>query len=195
MTFAASPSGPWSKPQIIATPECNTPPASSDLCLDSNFNGMIFPNGSVLAIGRQAVYTAANWRDTSSYRYSGASGMAGEDPSIWLATSPAGVDVLHMLRHTGRNTTGATGNFGHHFFSTNFGKDWQRYEDELAYPCNMTYTDAQPECMIMRERPHLVFGKNSTTPLALLTGAMRGPYAYPQWLNARSFTLLQKIAQ
>jgi hypothetical protein len=104
-----------------------------------------------------------------------------------------------MLRHTGRNTTGATGNFGHHFFSTNEGKDWQRYEGDLAYPCNMSYTDAAPECMIMRERPHLVFGKENGTsplsPLALLTGAMRGPYQYPQWLNARSITLLQKIAQ
>jgi hypothetical protein len=91
MTYAPKPTGPWSKPQIIATPECNTPPVSKDLCLDSNFNGLILPNGSVLAIGRQAVYTATDWRNASSYQYSETSGMAGEDPSIWFSNSPGGV--------------------------------------------------------------------------------------------------------
>ena len=78
MSWSRSPDGPWSTPQIIATPECNTPPISQDLCLDSNFNGFIYPNGSVLAVGRQAVYTAAHWKDPSSYKYRNANGMAGE---------------------------------------------------------------------------------------------------------------------
>ena len=114
------------------------------------------------------------------------------DPYIWLDKDKG---VLHMLRHTGRNTTGPSGNYGHHFFSTDFGLNWQRYEEVLAYPCNVTWTSGKSECMIMRERPHLVFGPQGEGPLALLTGAMRGPYQYPQWLNARSFTLLQNIAQ
>jgi hypothetical protein len=103
-----------------------------DQCLDSNFAAMIFPNGSVLGVGRGSVYTADKWDNVSSYTARSAAGMYGEDPTIWIddvlddenetATSAraAASGVLHMLRHTARNVSGVENN-GKHFFSEDSG--------------------------------------------------------------------------
>jgi hypothetical protein len=121
---------------------------------------------------------------------------------VWLdPTTADGVSVLHMLRHTSRNTSG-TQNQGRHYHSTTNGREWlSAPSGELAYDCTMTYPDGSSECLIMRERPHLVMApqrdpaSGRLVPVALTTGAMRGPYTAPQRNHARSFTLLQKIGQ
>ena len=221
MSHAPGPGGPWSAPVRIETPECDEgADPSQDLCLDSNFaalagaGGGIGADGSVLAVGRQARYVGADWRNASSYAWANADGLMGEDPFLYKdprnsggggsgggsgggggGGGGGGPGVLHMLRHTGRNTTGAAGNFGTHQFSEDGGLTWRAFADVHAYGCEATYEDGSAECLIMRERPHLVMDPKTGVPLALSTGAMRGPYRYPEWLNARSFTHMQKINQ
>lgn len=51
---------------------------------------------------RGALYTATDWRDQASYSFHPTKGAGGEDSFIyWDGRSPP---VLHMLRHTGRDT-------------------------------------------------------------------------------------------
>ena len=224
MSHAPGPGGPWSKPVLIKTPECDD--GVDPLCLDSNFaalgNVPLGVGGAVLALGRQARYEASDWRNASTYRYENADGLMGEDPFVYIdvrngntssrqgggggasngggsggggSGASTGVGVLHMLRHTGRNTTNATGNFGTHQWSVDGGMTWQAYGDVHAYGCEATYTDGSTECLIMRERPHLIMDGATGLPVALSTGAMRGPYRHPEWLNAQSFTHIQKLNQ
>ena len=160
-----------------------------DLCEDSNFAAVILSNGSLLGVGRGSVYTATDWSNVSSYTSRSASGMQGEDPSLWLDDRPG---VVHMLRHTARNVSGQN-NDGLHFFSEDGGLSWNAFEKELAYSCWMNYTDGSSECMIMRERPHLIFDRDGKTPVALSTAAMRGPYTEARRANLRSFTLVQQV--
>eukprot|EP01050_Picozoa_sp_SAG11_P001604 SAG11_NODE_71_length_18338_cov_14.752974_8_plen_487_part_00 len=122
------------------------------------------------------------------------------DPFIyWDARSPP---VLHMLKHTGRNTqqqhpNATKGNHGQHFWSTDHGANWHSVPGALAYGCEVNYTDGDSECVIQRERPHLVFGEDGVTPLALTTAAMHGPIVTPgSWAQDRvSFTLTQALRQ
>ena len=59
------------------------------------------------------------------------------------------------------------------------------------------YTDGGSECVIMRERPHLIFAADGVTPMALSTAAMHGPPVIPGTFaqNRTSFTLVQDLNQ
>ena len=195
------PGGPWSEPVRIPTADCQDPPFNgSHFCLDSNLAVVIARNGSLLGMGRGALYTATDWRDPASYAFHPTSGAGGEDPFVyWDARSPP---VLHMLRHTGRDTqqtapNATRGNHGAHYFSTDGGAQWSSVPGALAYGCEVAYADGSSECVIMRERPHLVFGADGTTPVALSTAAMHGPPVAPGSFaqNRTSFTLVQALAQ
>ena len=64
------PSGPWSAPVRIQTSGCLDPPFNgSHYCLDSNLAVVIQNDGSLVGIGRQAMYTATDWRDPASYSF------------------------------------------------------------------------------------------------------------------------------
>lgn len=71
------------------------------------------------------------------------------------------------------------------------------FEQTLAYGCEVGYSDGTSECVIMRERPHLIFAEDGTTPLGLSTAAMRGPVVVPGRFaqNRTSFTLVQGLCQ
>jgi hypothetical protein len=105
--------------------------------------------------------------------------------------------VLHMLRHVGRDTRpGAwAGNNGGHQFSTDSGRTWSACVDSCttAYPGSVDFTDGTTGFFMMRERPHLVFGEDGYTPVALTTGVSPGPDSGNR--NAYSYTLLQRIHQ
>ena len=76
------PGGPWSEPVRIPTADCQDPPFnSSHFCLDSNLAVVIARNGSLLGMGRGALYTATDWRDPASYAFHPTSGAGGEDPA------------------------------------------------------------------------------------------------------------------
>ena len=201
-TPPGQPGGGWSEPVKIPTANCQHPPFNAThYCLDSNLAVVIARDGSLLGMGRASLYTAADWRDPASYTFQPTSGAGGEDPFIyWDARSPP---VLHMLRHTDRDTdqrhpNATRGNHGVHYYSTDTGKHWHSdASGALAYGCQVNYVGGGSECVIMRERPHLVFAPDGTTPLALSTAAMHGPPVVPGSFaqNRTSFTLVQALQQ
>jgi hypothetical protein len=129
MSYATSPDGPWSKPRHV--------PTKADTKGDSNFAGIIKADSSVLAVGRHTIHKCAHWNKTETCTYEKAKGMKGEDPFIWYdprnnATKPANVSsVLHMLRHTHRDTKNWTGNNGAHQFSLDEGKTWNIFGKQM----------------------------------------------------------------
>jgi len=192
MSYSKSPDGPWSKGRRILAANPPGVPA------DTNFAGLIDSDGSVLAVGRQQVYHCGHWNDTDSCNVTMSKGMVGEDPFIWFDPRNK-VKVLHMLRHTGRDTRSGhwAGNNGGHQFSLDNGLTWSNFNTSVAYPCHAEFTDGTSACFMMRERPHLVFAEDGFTPLALTTGAASGPCTGTTQgsNNDYSLTLLQKINQ
>ena len=59
MSFAKSPEGPWSAPMSIPIRGLG----------DANFAFTIKGDGSLWGMGREAVYTATNWKDNSTYQH------------------------------------------------------------------------------------------------------------------------------
>ena len=75
MSYAWAPEGPWSAPMSIPIRRRG----------DANFEFTIRGDGSLLGMGREAVYSAADWRDNSTYScFQNTTGMVGEDPYIYI---------------------------------------------------------------------------------------------------------------
>ena len=210
MSWTKNPDGPWSTPRkMLLSPALGRS--------DSNFAGLIEEDGSVLAVGREHRYKCRHWNDTTScsatlvpHSGNGAirtasdtrGGMVGEDPFLFRDPRNANLTsqrVLHMLRHVGRNTHDWRGNNGGHQFSTDEGLSWSDCIDacQTAYPGVANFSDGSAMLTMMRERPHLVYGADGHTILALTNGAAPGPCTQgtPHPGNDYSYTLLQKVNQ
>lgn len=61
---------------------------------------------------------------------------------------------------------------GTHQFSLDGGRQW--FYTGTAYTSLVHYTDGSSHLFDRRERPHMVFAENSTTPIALSNSARPG---------------------
>ena len=75
MVYSHSPDGPWSVPAEVP---------GTNVFADSNFAPVIGRDGSMVALSRDGVWYAADWRDVSGYRRVGSWHDAGEDPMVWV---------------------------------------------------------------------------------------------------------------
>lgn len=164
MIYSSSPDGPWSDPVEIMT---------QDQYIDSNLATYIFPNGSMVGIGRaDAIYVwhAENWKKPNTYKYTALTlpdNCCGEDPYIWFDER---YNVFHIIWHGG----GWDDPFGIHTWSTDNGYTWHNIPNVMAYQNNVQFTDNTSFSFQRRERPHLIMAKDGYTPLALTNAVENG---------------------
>ena len=186
---------------------------SPNIYVDSNLATYIFPNGSLIGILRNDndntalcynLVKATHWKQNTSYShhpmhpYDNNSGKEvaqyGEDPFVWYDPR---YDVIHTLWHY--TYTGNDYPLGLHAFSQDGGTTFHAYLDfsdddkdypaEWAYNATAYYTDGTSESFDTAERPHLIFGDDGYTPLALTNGAR------PPNNGDYSITILRPINQ
>lgn len=216
MAWATSPDGPWSEPVVLSSKALD--PQGT---VDTNLSPVIMKDGSLLAWTRWDVWTASNWKDPKTYRDTGQAPAwinmtfwEGEDPFVYRDAKGR----WHMISHNGERGAGGTaaqpaGDCGRHWYSaTGAAGSWNAAvvrdnallnESALggcAFPrVNVTFSDGSLRSFYRRERPHLIFGADGVTPVALLTAVIDssiGPgmpgYQGPQ--RDASYTLVQPIA-
>eukprot|EP01084_Bolivina_argentea_P289594 497316_1 len=190
--------GIWSDPIDIPTPSSDLPDCEQSpdnkQCIDSNLACYIYPNGSLVGLGRgddgYYLATATNWKDNSTYKNLYLDGKfpdncCGEDPFVWFDKR---YNVLHAIWHFG----GWGNPYGIHTFSTNGGYDWNGYMNaEHAYTQYVYFTDETNITLNRCERPHLIIGDDGYTPLALTNAAQEGNSNGDDY----SYTLLRPINQ
>jgi len=164
MIYSSNPNGPWSDPVQIKT---------QDEYIDSNLATYIFPNGSMVGIGRadaMYIWHAENWKEKSTYKYTALTlpkNCCGEDPFIWFDTR---YNVFHIIWHDG----GWDDPKGVHTWSTDNGYTWHNIPNVLAYQNTVEFTDNTSFSYQRRERPHLIMAKDGYTPLALTNAVENG---------------------
>ena len=209
MSYSASPDGPWSTPVLLSSKALDP-----DGRVDTNISPVILPDGSLIAWTRWDAWSASDWRDATTYKDEGqaiawgnVSFWEGEDPFVYLDRKGR----FHMISHNGARGRGGTaaepsGDCGRHFFSTS-GKagTWNAVAEPAsalggcAYPrTNVSFADGTRRSFYRRERPHLIFGADGFTPIALTTAAIDSPIGpgMPGFVGPQrdaSFTLLQPI--
>ena len=159
----------------------------------------VLSNGSSVALLRACfVWTASNYADNTTWRSVGgdhegpALGDANvEDPYIWVDRRGVFHAVMHSM-DAGQPFCG-----GHAFSADGIAWTYTGY----AYSNAANYSDGSWEVFARRERPHLLFAQDGTTPIALSNGVQ---YAAPPDVSctiggARTvcdpiFTLVQPIA-
>jgi hypothetical protein len=168
MSWAADPTGPWSKPVLVPSPP--------HFDGDTNLAPIIREDGSLVGLGRPPwVWRATDWRDPSSYNVSQCAGgtIDGEDPFLFVDSRDP--SILHGLSHAGGWESS-----GGHVWSTDGGDTWQRHTDVAAYGSLIRYTDGSHASLSRRERPHLVLGADGV-PVALTNGAtLQWPCTHPE---------------
>ena len=153
MTYAKSPSGPWSTPEPVPSPTRS----------DTNLACLIRSNSSLACLGRPDLGSlhADNWRNTSSYQWSPlkGDGISGEDPMVWLdeTTDENGdyLEVIHAVTHGG----GWSQPFGFHYTSTDGGYTWNNSDKTTHAYDNLIQVNNGPVDSVLlsrRERPHVV---------------------------------------
>ena len=150
--------------------------------IDENFAAVILSGGRLVALGRGSgtvhVTVASNWKDPSTYiaptgwRIDDANGSWwGEDPFVWVDAKGR----FHSLSHAGDGSHLAEHpdpdwGCGRHWFSEN-GTRWHhaplRYGG-CAYNPSTNFSDGSSYRFGRSERPHLMFGPDGTTPIALV---------------------------
>lgn len=221
-TTSSSPYGPWSELQSM---ESVTPVGQrhvdlnfSPLLLKSyphdnrnkNNNSTVFSSlssSSLLAWTRWDIWIADDWKNLSTYKVDGQAPnfsspnghWEGEDPSMWQDVKGR----FHILSHNGDR---GGNDCGRHLFSkTGRAGTWVTSPIQpmggCAYPReNVTFDDGSLRTFYRRERPHLIFGPDGTTPVALSTAVIDDPtgpessstnFIPPQ--RDASYTMIQAI--
>eukprot|EP01084_Bolivina_argentea_P221540 375188_1 len=185
MIYSTNPNGPWSQPQVIPT----------NITIDSNLAGYIYPNGSFIGVFRtgseiSGMY-ASNWKNNQTYKYINIvlnPPNRGEDPFMWYDKR---TNVLHTIWHAG----GWGMPFGYHRFSIDGGYTWNGYDYNIqAYNNSVYFNDGDIIHYQRMERPHLIFDSDGYTPIALTNGAEQASLNqqfYPDY----TYTLLRPINQ
>ena len=166
MSYASSPSGPWSDPVLVPAPTSG----------DTNLACLIRANHSLVCLGRPGLGAlhADDWREVGGYGWHepGGSGIRGEDPMVWLDATPAaaggdggGGEVLHAVTHGG----GWGDPFGYHYWSTDGGWNWYGTERKAYENVVQVAGGGAPKILSRRERPHVVLDANGAL-LALTNG-------------------------
>ena len=149
MSYASSPNGPWSTPQLVPAPTEG----------DTNLACAIRKNNSLVCLGRPGLgmMYAPHWKNVSSYVWQmpGGVGIRGEDPNVWIdhvSVDGQTTEVLHAVVHGG----GWGDPFGYHYWSTDGGFTWGGTQRK-AYENHVAFTDRGDLILSRRERPHVVF--------------------------------------
>lgn len=178
ISTAGAPGGPWSTPVEITA--LSRP-------WDWNTALTIARDGSAVALVRSGiVWAAQNYTDPASWALAAGGaplpdGDNTEDPHIYMDAHGR----YHALFHA-MDPNDDPAFCGAHAFSID-GVAWTY--SGWAYGNNATYTDGEVHTFSRRERPHMLFAPDGTTPLALSTGVQ-----YAGGYGDAVFTLVQPIA-
>lgn len=190
-SLTADPTGAWSEPVLVLLPHP---------MMDINAAPVILANGSVVGIWRDHngspknsystphPFSASNWSDPASYRWSSVPLFSVEDvkgPIEDMFLYVDGRGHFHCLFHLMYDCK----NCGSHAYSVD-GLRWTY--TGIAYSANTTFTDGSSFEFPYCERPHLVFGVDGVTPVALTNGVKLGPQA-GMANDDQSFTLLRPL--
>jgi hypothetical protein len=175
MVYSVNPDGPWSPPALIPF---------TDVFADSNFAPWINADGSLIALGRNRIWSASDWKNVSSYVIIGNWKDTGEDPFIWRTAD----GVYHGIIHHGRPRS-----YGMHYYSDTNGASWIGANTKIgwdhAFSSTIYYTNGTNTTFFCRERPHIVLNKDGTI-IALTNGAALVA-CHDAGADDRSFTFLQ----
>jgi len=136
----------------------------------------ILPNGSAVAVLRALFpWFAENYADNSTWRAVGACEGCSqgpalpdsnvEDPQVYVDRRGMFHAVMHSMDVDQRFCGG-------HAFSED-GAAWTY--TGFAYSNNASYSDGSFQVFVRRERPHLLFGADGVTPVALSNGVQYAP--------------------
>ena len=203
-SYSKSPNGPWSEKVSLAGMQANPH-------MDENLAPVILKDGSLKAWTRFDIVEATDWRNASTYKdvgqapdFNAGTPWEGEDPSMWVDAD----GHYHILSHNGQRgeATWGAGDCGRHFFSTTGSAGTWRVapfpKEDLggcAWPrVDVPFTDGKNYTFYRRERPHLVFGPDGFTPVALTTSAIDSPLGpgvpgFDGNQRDASYTLLQPV--
>lgn len=186
MRTAPSAGGPWTETLSTVVSDVDT-----NLACWINATGAVACNGR--GGGTQAF--SLDWKNFSSW------GDFKTDPSIpplFVSSAPDDEDpvpwqdietgIWHSIQHNLEGPHMCDGQLcqvGTHQFSYD---GWQWYSTGVAYTSLVHYTDGSSHLFDRRERPHLVFAENTTTPVALSNAARPGGLD-----GDRTFTLVQGL--
>ena len=184
ISIATDPAGPWTTSEVW--PGVNGENPAVWITREGGVYGMR-RGGDVAAYAPPGA-----WRNHSNWAHGAPAGVEtfissapdAEDPYIWQNDD----GTLHTLLHSleGPHMCGGVEcQVGTHAFSLD-GFAW--YYGGTAYTSRVEFTDGDILMLNRRERPHLVFAENSTTPVALSNSAEVG-----MGYGDRSFTLIQGI--
>eukprot|EP00472_Partenskyella_glossopodia_P005560 CAMPEP_0197526796 /NCGR_PEP_ID=MMETSP1318-20131121/19407_1 /TAXON_ID=552666 /ORGANISM="Partenskyella glossopodia, Strain RCC365" /LENGTH=414 /DNA_ID=CAMNT_0043081137 /DNA_START=30 /DNA_END=1274 /DNA_ORIENTATION=- len=161
MSYAKEPSGPWSEPVLVPSPGN----------VDTNLACAIAKNESILCVARPQIgmYSHTDWKDVLNYRrympdlsnIVPDKRMIGEDPMLWVDKT----GVFHVVLHGG----GWNAPFGYHYYSKD-GYKWNGDNRVKVYENIVEQARDKPLNLSRRERPHVVFGKDGATPVAVSNG-------------------------
>ena len=172
----------WSRPRALLP--------QLDPYSDTAFQGVILPNGSLVAMTRTQALVAADWNDTETYREVARfkANAYGEGAHLWWDDNAA---VLHLLSHDG-DLMGTT--CGKHWWSRD-AVHWATHG--CAYQAKGVATAGGGTVDFgRRERPHPVFDATgalvalSTAVTAMPTECVGRPRCLYRWPDA-SYTLVQ----
>ncbi len=180
MSFASSPSGPWSEPVVILNGTGS----------DSNLSPVILGNGSLRALWRSFdptpshpwfgskihLLSSPDWRDPSQYvadhknifpMLSAPTNFGGaEDPFLYQTPDKTWHVILHNMYGCGTGIGSRP--CGSHGFARDFYGPWT-LSGSGAYGPVILMTDGSQLLATSRERPHLIFDANGS-PSHLVTG-------------------------
>lgn len=206
MSMARSAVGPWSPPQVVI-------PVNNFSNADSNLAAVITGNGSVVGLWRVRTFppaavggssrihllTASDWSDPSTYVVAREElfpdvGYRGtEDPHVYRDARGGFHALFHHMDDADCADVDELPACGAHAFSAD-GVAWTY--GGVAFGRTVTFTDTGAAFdFARRERPHMVFAKDGTTPVAVTNGVAfaNQPAPAPYDTESATYTLLQPI--
>ena len=174
MVHSTSPYGPWSMPQMVP---------GTDVFADSNFAPVINADGALVALARNNVYRAADWRNVSSYDVIATWDDEGEDPFVWLDKK----GIYHNIVHVRRANT-----VGRHYWSDDGGSSWTKSEGD-TYTHVVRFTDGSTLEYGCRERPHIVLDREGVVTALTNGAAEQTCHSDTKPVVDYSYTLLQAV--
>ena len=207
MSVSPSANGPWGSPRVVL-PVNNFSNADSNLAAVIRANGSAvglwrvrtFPPAAVGGSSRIHLLTAADWRDPDTYKvareelfpevgYRGA-----EDPHVYLDARGHFHAIFHHMDDADCPDVDELPACGAHAFSAD-GLVWTY--GGVAFGRSVTFTDTGAAFdFVRRERPHMVFAKDGTTPVAVTNGVAFAdqPAPAPYGTESATYTLLQPVS-
>lgn len=194
MSVAQKPEGPWSNQQSVIS-------LDGWHNRDANLAAVILEDGSLVGLFRASpadgssrihLATATKYTDPTTWTLheedlfaplDGGEPFTAEDPFVYRDARGRFHAIFHQFAGCVDPGAGIPA-CGSHAFSAD-GKAWTY--GGLAFNRTVAFTDGSSYSFNRRERPHIVFGKDGTTPLALSSGVTYDAAGH-------AYTLVQPIA-